>query len=431
MKVPQSKELVIRDEDKIIEYKEKQKDLLKTEKSEQVQFKQPGRSTQMNKLAIYQNVLSRDEFRRVETKELVLDDDYYLNFLEEIIQKDYFPDLYETKKEKVKFNFLNQLIHNDLERAQSVTGNRVENTNVRDNLDKINKDYFEDKKIDIKEDIKKIPEVDVNKLSVDSFCMKYSSDELESLRDIFFKDNQKRLKKYLWMYEQEHKANEKMKTIKEYSEDYLALPDPCKHYQQPNLITAESDAKNSLFFQPDYSNTNNRMVLMKEIEASKEMNNQTNTQDNMEKFSKNISNEKAVSKENTRLPKNFIETLINKHSHKLRKKIYESYENSDVIKLLKELKEIDAKAKEEKISSETPIINGYKLLKYPEPIPGEIDKIPIFTWGELASTPNVLDIKTEPKFIVPQTPDRETLAHSLANKSLSSKRQRDDMLNKT
>jgi hypothetical protein len=95
------------------------------------------------------------------------------------------------------------------------------------------------------------------------------------------------------------------------------------------------------------------------------------------------------------------------------------------------LNQIDAKAKEEKLSAETPIINGYKLLKYPEPIPGEIDKIPIFTWGEVASTPYVLENKTEPKFVVPQTSERENLAHSLANKRLTTKRQRDDVLSKT
>lgn len=430
MKIPQSKELVIRDEDKIIEYREKTELLANKNKNSLEEFKKPGKKSRTNKLAIYDKVISREEFRRIETKELVLDEDDYLNFLEEIIQKDYFPDLYEIRKEKVKFDFLNQLIKNNLERAQSATGNRVEYTNVRDNLDKINKDYFEDKKIDMTEEKEKLPEIDVNKLSVDSFCAKYSSDELESLRDIFYKDNQKRLRKYLWMYEQEHKANEKIKAIKEYSNDFLALPDPSKHFQEPNLVVAESDAKNSLFFQPEYSNTNDRMNRNKKVELSQYGEPQGNRQEELNKFSENISGEKGVSKDNTRLPKNFIETLINKHSYKLRNKIYESYENSDVIRLLKELNQIDAKAKEEKLSAETPIINGYKLLKYPEPIPGEIDKIPIFTWGEVASTPNVLENKTEPKFVVPQTSERENLAHSLANKRLTTKRQRDDVLGK-
>lgn len=300
----------------------------------------------------------------------------------------------------------------------------MENTEVRDNLNQINKDYFEDKKIDSSGENAKKQQVDVNKLSVDSFCMKYSSDELESLRDIFYKDNQKRLQKYIWMYEQECIANDKLKAVKEYTNEYLALPQSNKSFTESNIITAEVDAKNSLFFLPDYSNTNNRMALVKENNANISGD---DNQEETERYSKNIITEKGVSKENTRLPINFIETLINKHSNKIRTKIYETYHNSDVIKLLKELKNLDSKSKEEQISTVTPMINGYKLLKEPESNPGQIDKVPLYTWGEVASTPNVLELN-ERKFIIPQTPDRENIAHSLANRSLNLKRHRKDLI---
>jgi hypothetical protein len=310
-----------------------------------------------------------------------------------------------------------------------VTGNRVENTDIRENLIKINKQYFEDKMLDKIKNEEKAPKANLSELNVDSFCMKYSCDELESLRDIFFKDKQKRLQKYFWMYEEEHRENEKLKALSEYTINYLALPDPSKHYQESKIITAQIDAKNSLFFAPDHSNTNNRMHKSKEDESLQQgLVNPVNVED--DKFSKNIIHDKVVLKENTRLPKNFIETLINKHSNKLRKKIYESYENSDVIKLLKELTEIDAKTKEEKLASETPMINGYKLIKDPVPKPGEVDKDPIFTWGEMASTPNILE-RSEPNFVVPQTPDRESLAHSLTSKRINIKRQRDDLAKMT
>ena len=55
-----------------------------------------------NKISLYQKLLQRNEFKRPETKEIVLNEDDYLNYLEEIIQKDYFPDLYNINKEKVK-----------------------------------------------------------------------------------------------------------------------------------------------------------------------------------------------------------------------------------------------------------------------------------------------------------------------------------------
>jgi len=105
MKIPQSKELVIREEDKIIEYKDKE--LQVNDKKEQIIISRKGQTHHMSRLDIYNNTLNREEFRRPETKEIVLDEDEYLNYLEEIIQKEFFPDLYERNKEKVILYFLN------------------------------------------------------------------------------------------------------------------------------------------------------------------------------------------------------------------------------------------------------------------------------------------------------------------------------------
>lgn len=133
---------------------------------------------------------------------------------------------------------------------------------------------------------------------------------------------------------------------------------------------------------------------------------------NLDENSINITSDKEVVCENTRFPENFMENLISLHSDKLRRKLYESYENSDVVKLLKEMKQI-----EENNTSGipvTPVINGYKLIKESDPTPS--DSIPLFTWGELACTPNLLN-QTSNKFSIPVTPSRETLAHNLVNKS--------------
>ena len=131
-------------------------------------------------------------------------------------------------------------------------------------------------------------------------------------------------------------------------------------------------------------------------------------------------------RENTRLPENFMENIDEKYSHKMKKRIFEAYESSDVVKLLKELKEIDEQKQLDNAQLSTPSFNGYTLVKEPNPIPGEIDKIPIFTWGEIASTPNILKEGRELKFSVPQTPVREDLAHSLANKSVNARKKLKD-----
>jgi hypothetical protein len=246
-------------------------------------------------------------------------------------------------------------------------------------------------------------------MNVDSFCMKYASDELESLREIIQKDKQKRLNKYFWVFEAEHLANEKLHALKDYGDEFMALPmGNEKKFKEPCILTADIDAKSSLFFPPEYSNTNNRVEMSKNKKLAL-------AETKIEDFSSNLEdlNEKQVLTENTRLPHNFVESMIEKQTSKMRKKIYEAYESSDVIRLLKELKEIDEQKEKDKemMPETTPMINGYKLVKDPK-----LEKAAIFTYGEIASTPNILK---EPRFSVPQTPKREDLAHVLANKNFN------------
>ena len=60
------------------------------------------------------------------------------------------------------------------------------------------------------------------------------------------------------------------------------------------------------------------------------------------------------------------------------------------------------------------MINGYKLLKDPEPI--EInDPIPLISWGELIKTSNILEDKKK-KFSIQETSARENVARDLVNK---------------
>jgi hypothetical protein len=93
------------------------------------------------------------------------------------------------------------------------------------NLDNINKEYINefDKDLEKDKDTLKKKGIDIENLNVDSFCMNFSSDELESLKDVFYRDRQNKLKKNFWMYESEHNANQKLKQIKDYSDKYLAI----------------------------------------------------------------------------------------------------------------------------------------------------------------------------------------------------------------
>ncbi len=311
-----------------------------------------------------------------------------------------------------------------------MTGNRT-NPLAKDivELERINRDYLEELEVNKEKatdstnsNFENSPSiVDMN---IDSFCMKYSSDELESLKEIIHKDKMRRLNKHFWVYEQEHKHNQHIKALKDYSQEFLSLPaddSRDKQYKLACTITHEFDAKNSLFFPPDYSNTNNKncqnLMISNQAESEKSENkNFSNNSINLQSL-----NEKQVLAENTRLPLNFVENMSEKHSNKLKKKFYEAYESSDVVRLLKELKEIDEKQEKDKNNQNlqneqnlipTPVINGYKLVK--DPKLEKLEKTEIFTWGEIAATP-----QREPRFSVQQSSRREDLAHSLANRTSS------------
>jgi hypothetical protein len=75
-----TKELCLLNDDKIIEYKDK----VQTD------------------ISLFEKLLKTNDFCRSQTKETVLDEDDYLAYLEEIITRDYFPEMYQIKKFNIK-----------------------------------------------------------------------------------------------------------------------------------------------------------------------------------------------------------------------------------------------------------------------------------------------------------------------------------------
>jgi hypothetical protein len=183
-----SKELVIKDTDSVIEYKP-------STEIKKPEFKNPKEKKLNKRLALYHKLISSQEFQKPESTSIVLDEDDYLNNLENIIKRDYFPHLYEKDN-----------IHKD------------QLSPTYDRLEKINKEYFSNK-------TEGKNQIDIDKLNIDTYCMNYTSDELESLKDILYDDKRKKLKKIFWMYEQEHNANERLLALREYCDDYLKILD--------------------------------------------------------------------------------------------------------------------------------------------------------------------------------------------------------------
>ncbi len=98
-----------------------------------------------------------------------------------------------------------------------------------------------------------------------------------------------------------------------------------KKFLAPNILTNEFDTKNSLFFLPYESNTNNRRIFKNVVKELPEYSEKC----------KNIDLDKKILRENTRLPEDFVEDI----EKRLNKKTgyYESVENSDLVQLMKEV----------------------------------------------------------------------------------------------
>ena len=88
-----TRDLAIRDDDKIIEYKTPI--VNKAEKKEE---------KNLTNLELYNKILQSDEFKRPITKEKVLEEDDYIKYLEEIISRDYFPDVYKMNQLRKEVN---------------------------------------------------------------------------------------------------------------------------------------------------------------------------------------------------------------------------------------------------------------------------------------------------------------------------------------
>jgi hypothetical protein len=109
-----NKELVITNDDRIYEYRDKSvtgsENLNNKKNSHSLEIYQDKKTLlkfmkpreKETKLSLIKKFQEREEFKKPQTKEIVLDEDEYLHCLEELIQKNYYPDLYQLNKEKVK-----------------------------------------------------------------------------------------------------------------------------------------------------------------------------------------------------------------------------------------------------------------------------------------------------------------------------------------
>ncbi len=93
MSTKKIQDLVIKDDDKIIEYKQSNGNI-----------EHINSNKNLSSLELYKKLLESNEFKKPETKEKILEEDEYIIYLEELISRDYFPDLYRINKMKKEVN---------------------------------------------------------------------------------------------------------------------------------------------------------------------------------------------------------------------------------------------------------------------------------------------------------------------------------------
>ena len=168
--------------------------------------------TKCDDVDIYNYYLENDEyFKKEESKEKVLEEDKYLEYLERIINRDYYPENKYNKEE--------------------------------------------------------IPDT----VNIGNYILNFTSDELESLKNVMHNNSKKTLKKFFWMYKKEYLIN--------------------KQSDNTSMIKfAKYVARNNLFFTP--KPIANRLIGKKRI------------------------NNPEIVRENTRLPEGFIESIQLKEEKK-------------------------------------------------------------------------------------------------------------------
>lgn len=328
----------------------------------------------------------------------VLDEETYTKDLEDIIVRDFYPEL-PTLQEKTEY--YEALKTNDLARLREFqlkygAGGRpstVYNTpatfetpepgNRKDSPNQANKPEDTEKKKD--DSNKTETKSGTKKLSLDQYLSKNTSEDNASFSEILEETQQKHRDKHSWLFENEE-------TRKQEEKERLALPS----VEQQAAIEGNHEiinswkyqARNALMYVPDGAEySNEELVEMKKKKPKKIVHDNTRFQNNPWNHSKSREMMKQAAS---------VKALANSG------------------KIGHDGKEI--------LPSESPQVNGYGFMGTPSPAPG-VDESPLMTWGEIESTPFRLDPSDAlhttpgPTFKIPDVPRRDELALELAEKA--------------
>ncbi|VDN02202.1 unnamed protein product [Thelazia callipaeda] len=332
-------------------------------------------------------ILGAKKLRTKKEIRVVLPEDKYISQLQEIIIRDYFPELPKLKAQE---EYLDAVAANDVAKIRCLqmrysrkqTTDQTLSTNGIDTPATFSETPWNsvsselETVVDDGEILKKKKKLD-EKLTIDAYLNKYTSEDNASFEELDLLHRKKEEIRNSWMYEAEKKHNEKF--VERGKELIKAADEQLMITAAPGILDNWSyRARNVVHFHPE------------EAPLTLE-----------EHFQRQKADQKVINKSATR----FTETM---NGNKNMKKRY------PLNILLMNPGKVDITGRE--IGTSNAAAMG--LVATPSPAPG-VNESPFMTWGEIEGTPFLLDASdiattsSAPAFKIPEMPIREKIAQSI------------------